>query len=158
MTLSIIKKVAVEVLDNTPNKPFLCLPMSAVFYAVLKDSYKLNPKLVTGDLYYQDQCIFKQEFSINDGDHSSFKLWDGHAWVVIDDMICDLSFFRTLHSDKFNRPTKKNILQTFGEGRGALLIPKANNEIGGLRYFEKEILRDDIATGIIQGAEQLFKK
>ena len=53
-----------DLLKDIPYRPFLCLPMSAILYAILKDNHQIEFRLVTGNLSYNGQYIFKQKFSI----------------------------------------------------------------------------------------------
>ena len=123
---------------NTPYKPFMCLPMSALLYATLKDSLKIDAKLATGNLTYRGEHIFKQDFSISEAKNNTLQDWAGHAWVEIEDLICDLSFFRTLYSVKFTKPFKQKLINDFGEGRGALIASRAEmNSLGLFIIFLK---------------------
>lgn len=156
MDFELIKKEAVEVLKNIPYKPFLCLPMSAAFYAMLKDNHGIEAKLITGNLLFEEQYIFKQDFSINKIDSEKFKEWSGHAWVEIEDYICDLSFFRSLYSERFTKPCKRRLIDIFGQGKRLLIADARDMRQFGLRYQGIDVLKDDVATGIIKGMDQLF--
>lgn len=156
MDQQILKSVVTDVLENTPYQPFLCLPMSAILYTVLKDIHGLDPNLVTGNLLYNGHHIFKQDFSISKAKDREFQYWSGHCWVEVDGLICDLSFFRTLYSDEFNKPFKHKLIEKFGEGKGCLIGPAA--DMPYLIYEPIEYLHDDLATGIIKGFEELLKR
>lgn len=156
MHLSIIQEVTREVLTNTPYKPFLCLPLSALLYSVLRDRYKIQANLVTGDLTFYGQYIFKQDFTLLSGDHSLFKTWAGHAWVEVEEYIIDLSFFRSLYSDQFDMPEKDRLISIFGPSRGAVIIPGPDFKGTGLYYWRKEILRDATVNAILKGARELM--
>ncbi len=160
MNQEALKEVIHGVLDNTAYRPFLCLPMSALLYATLNDNHKAGARLVTGDLHYKDSIIFKQDFKISDAKDNTYQEWAGHAWVELEDIICDLSFFRTLYAQEFTKPCKIDLITQFGEGRGALIGTPGQLEQNGLIYKPKEYLSDEMATGIIQGYEHLlnFKK
>jgi hypothetical protein len=75
----IIHHEAEILLANIPSKPFFCLPLSAMFYALLMDNHQIDAKIVTGNLSYMNDFIFKQDFSLSESDHGKFKLWAGHA-------------------------------------------------------------------------------
>ena len=156
MNFEVIKNEAIEVLKNIPSRPFLCLPMSAVFYAMLKDNQGIECELVTGNLFFKNECIFKQGFSITAVENEKFQEWEGHAWVEIENYICDLSFFRSLYSDRFNKPCKSELINVFGLGRGVLIAPSSDMLRFGLRYHRIETLSDNTATGIIQGMKYLI--
>lgn len=154
----ILKKSMLEILRNTPSMPFLCLPMSAMLYAILNDNHKMNSKIATGDLSYKGQIIFKQDFSISSAPNDAFNEWAGHAWVEIDGLICDLSFFRTLYSSNFTKPCKDDLINFFGEGKGSLAATSQQLSGFGLEYVTKDYLSDDIASGIINGFRTLLEK
>lgn len=154
MDLDLLKNAVTEVLGNTPNRPFTCLPMSAILYAILKDNLGIEAKVTTGNLLYNGQHLFKQDFSITEAKDNELQYWTGHAWVEVEGMICDLSFFRTLYSDTFAKPYKRDLIELFGKGRGCLIAPVAG--VPFLNYEPLEYLHDDIATGIIKGFETLL--
>jgi hypothetical protein len=153
----IIRHTIIGVLKHIEDKPFLCLPLSALLYATLKDEHKLNPKLITGNLLFEDEFIFKQDFSLYKADET-FKKWSGHAWVQIDDVIYDLSFFRTLYSTSFTKPCKNKLLNIFGERRGCLGGTPEQMNLLGLHYVRIDYLSDELATKIIKGIPSLLKK
>jgi len=155
--ITIIQSVALEVLKNIPHRPFFCLPLSALLYANLRDNHSMDVRLVTGNLTYHDSFIFKQDFKISTGDHTKFKLWGGHAWVEFENTIWDLSFFRSLYSEKFNKSYKDELIRLFGMGRGVLAFEGRKIMEVGLEYHPIEILPDHLATGVIQGIPEMLK-
>lgn len=157
MDREILNSIVVEVLKNIPYKPFLCLPLSAMLYAILNDNLKVETKIATGDLLYKGKYIFKQDFSISSAKENIYRDWSGHAWVELDNLICDLSFFRTLYSDKFTKPFKKELIEFFGEGKGCLITTSQQMNLWGLSYEAIDYLSDESATGIIKGYESLIK-
>ena len=157
MNAEILKEVVTDILRNIPYRPFLCLPLSATLYAILKDNYNIDARFVTGDLSYKGGYIFKQDFKISDAKDNTYQDWEGHAWVEIGDLICDLSFFRTLYSDKFTKPFKQELIARFGEGKGCLIATQTQMNLSGLSYCPIDYLSDDQATGIIKGFDSLLK-
>jgi hypothetical protein len=157
LNIQVIQSVAVEVLKNIPQRPFFCLPLSALLYANLTDNHNIDAKLVTGDLTYKGQHIFKQDFKINQTDHSKFKLWAGHAWVEVENTVWDLSFFRSLYTEKFTKPYKNELIKIFGTGRGLLALQGRKMPDHDFEYHPVEFLTDDIATSIIQGIDQMLR-
>jgi len=146
-----------NVLTAIPHRPFLCLPMSATLYAILKDNHNINAEIATGNLIYNGGYIFKHDFKISKAKSNTYQEWTGHAWVEIDDLICDLSIFRTIYSDKFTKPCKRELIDYFGEGRGCLVASRQQLISCGLTYNAIEYLSDDLATGIIKGFDSLLK-
>jgi len=151
-----IENIIIEILENVPPKPFLCLQMSSLLYVKLEDNLKLNPKVITGNLYFNRECIFKQDYSINDKINCSENLildnWTGHCWVELDNTIIDLSIFRTIYSSLFYKSCKTEIINKFGNGRGCLILKK-DNENTGFEYEKIDILDNNIINGILQGAQ-----
>ena len=145
-----------DILKNLPNKPFLCLPLSATLYAILKDHHKIESNFVTGNLLYEGDYIFKQDFSVESTPTEKRQLWAGHAWIELSNQIIDLSFFRTLYSEQFEKPYKENLIQHFGEGRGCLIGSKQQLEADGLTYQTIDYLEDKTATSIINGIQKLL--
>lgn len=156
MDVDLVKEASLFVLKGMPHKPFLCLPLSALLYAVLKDNHGLEPQLVTGDLTFKNDYIFKQDFSVVAEEQPKFKLWAGHAWVELDNHIIDLSFFRTLYSDQFTKSYKEELLEFWGKGRGILITPNREIKEAQMKYHPKDILADDLVTAIIKGMDALI--
>lgn len=146
-----------KILKAIPHRPFLCLPLSATLYAILKDNYNIESQLATGDLLYNGNYIFKHDFSVSNAKHNTYQEWAGHAWVEIENLICDLSLFRTIYSDKFTKPCKQELIDYFGEGVGCLIASREQLSSCGLTYNSVEYLSDDLATGIIQGFDSLLR-
>lgn len=158
MNEQIVQDVVIEILQNTAYEPFLCLPMSAMFYAIMKDRHNIETRITTGNLSFKGNYIFKQDFKISEILYGTFKEWSGHAWVEHDNVIYDLSFFRTLYSDAFTKACKNELIELFGEGKGALIAPSIALEQMGFSYLPLDYPNDDLATGIIKGYGELLKK
>jgi len=148
-----------EIFNNIPSIPFLCLPMSAVLYIKLKENLNLKPKIATGNLYFKKECLFKQDYSIveriNSFNDFIIDDWSGHCWVELDDIIIDISIFRTIYSDKFTKICKTEILNTLGKNKGCLIEKKGNN-LFGFEHQAIEYLNDDIVNGILNGIKYLL--
>ncbi|MDP2206888.1 MAG: hypothetical protein Q8K65_11340 [Alphaproteobacteria bacterium] len=152
-----LKAVVTDILKMMPHAPFLCLQMSSVLYAVLTDKHGIKCSLVTGDLSFGDTVIFKHDFSISGANNESLNLWSGHAWVELDGLIIDLSFFRTIYSNAFTKPCKTELISFFGEGRGCIIAAPEKMLENNLLYTPIEVLTDEDATGIIKGTPRLFQ-
>ncbi len=157
MKEDIIKDVVLDILKNTLYKPFLCLPMSALLYAILKDKHNMSSNLTTGSLSFNREVLFKQDFSISSADKNNLQYWMGHAWVEIDGLIVDLSIFRTIYSPEFTKQSKSELIKTFGEGRGCLIGTQAEMTELGLFYNGIDHLEDEMATQIINGFSKLLE-
>lgn len=157
MDLELLKNVSMDILRIAPQEPFLCVPMSAMLYAILKDKHNIDAKIITGDLSYNGQIIFKQDFSIAEANGKNIiQEWAGHSWVEIGDFICDLSIFRTIYSEKFNLSCKPELIKTFGKGRGVLFSSKTEMEKFNLSYKAIDNLSDDTATAVLHGFKLLL--
>lgn len=157
MKADLLKDTITDILKNVPYKPFLCLPMASILYAILKDNHNIQSKLVTGSLSFKGEIIFKQDFSIANADKDHLQYWSGHAWVEIGDLICDLSIFRTLYSAAFTKNCKSELINNFGEGRGCLIATKDQMLEMGLTYHAIDYLEDKMATQIIKGFSKLLQ-
>jgi hypothetical protein len=155
-TLNTLKSTINETLTNTRYAPFLCLPLSAILYALLKDKHGIESSLVAGSLSFKDTIIFKPDFSISGINNASLQTWAGHAWVELNGFIIDLSLFRTIYSDSFTKPCKDELISKFGLGRGAIIAPHQTMKDDGLLYTPAETLTDDDATGIIKGTQLYY--
>lgn len=150
-----IKQEVVGVLAAFPYKPFLCLPLSAILYALLRGKYNLNAQLLTGNLIYKQTVIFKQDFRIEESVPDQFHLWSGHAWVDLEGVLFDLSFFRTLYSEEFTLPVKQEMVNEFGVGRGALIGSYGQMKSLNLEYEAIDCLSDQTVTAILKGISSL---
>lgn len=84
MNIQILQEVVTDILRNTPYRPFLCLPLSAILYATFKDKYNVNPEFVTGNLFYKKEYIFKRDFSISGSNEKIYQNWVaivGWKWI-----------------------------------------------------------------------------
>jgi hypothetical protein len=129
---------------------------TVVLYAILKDNYHVDARLVTGNLYFKDQYIFKQDFSIAGTQKDRLQEWGGHAWVEVENLILDLSIFRTIYSEQFTKPFKSELMSQFGQGRGCIIGTSVQMKEFGLIYQSMDALKDGIATEIIKGFEKLL--
>ncbi|MBI2274730.1 MAG: hypothetical protein HYU70_13105 [Bacteroidetes bacterium] len=154
---NILTHAVKEVLANIPYRPFFCLPLSAILYIILRDRQKMDVRMVTGNLYYGDDILFKQDFAVESVRDGKFVSWAGHAWVEWRDLILDLSFFRTLYSDQFTKPCKAILIARFGNGKGCLIATKDQLRQLGFRYELIDVLKDETATAIAKGLEELLK-
>ena len=134
-----------------------CLYMSAMLAAMMNDHLPVEIRFVTGSLSVADSKIF---------DHHPIKptlnqktgvigQWDGHAWVEVDDLIIDLSLFRTVFS-KAASPRIQSIFEArFDRGTAYLIGQKHKLIEMGVEYTPFERLSDDNATIFIQNAVRL---
>ena len=82
--------------------------------------------------------------------------WGGHAWVNMDGLIIDLSFFRTLYSKDFKKPFKEELIKYFGENRRAIIGSKERMEYNNLFYASVECLTGEVSEGLKNGTKFLL--
>lgn len=78
------------------------------------------------------------------------QMWDGHAWVMLAGVICDLSIFRSAYATKTLSNLEAFISQQFGEGKGALMCAHDKPPIG-MEFLPKFALSDLQVLEIIDG-------
>ncbi|HEH9441916.1 TPA: hypothetical protein SIA39_003987 [Aeromonas sobria] len=156
----LIQEVSYMAEDITRNfKPVgcSCLYMSAILAAMMHDHLSVETRFVTGSLSIAGCKVFshqpiKQMLTKNS---DLIGLWDGHAWVEVDDLIFDLSIFRTVFSTAVS-PRIQNLFESrFIRGTAYLIGQKHKLEEIGIDYTSLEILSDDDATKFIQSADRM---
>ena len=152
-SLKILAEATHKMLNSFPIKFGSCVMMSVGFIAALEVHYSVKAIAVIGDLNIYNKTIFKCINSIptpkNDENIIDSK-WDGHCWVEVGPIICDLSIFRSAYN--INRPSvlKEYILSNFGAGKGALISP-IHSIPKGMEYIPKFILNEVQIQGILNG-------
>lgn len=148
-----LKEVIEEVLRKLPVKAFNCGLSSALLGAVILDNSSIPVSVICGHLDYFTKRIFTcyilipystENISIN-------EIWDGHCWVEINNLIIDISIFRTVYNGKVPNDLFDKIISQFGKGRGALLgSPKEIQKLG-FNYIPCYGLTQDQISGLIRG-------
>lgn len=122
-----------------------CVLISSAWAGFLSDHCAIPAVVVAGDLTIDGKFVFKYEEALPKPTKTNsviIKSWSGHCWIEIDGVIGDLSIFRTAYAITGPSRLKNFILNTFGQGRGALItglrdLPPA------MIYTPKEVLNDD---------------
>lgn len=126
--------------------------VSAGFTAILK-SKGIPAVVVLGDLLINGQCAFECRGNIPgatyEGEFMEAK-WDGHSWVMLAGVLCDLSIFRSAYATKTPINLKTFISQQFGEGKGALMCPH-DSLPAGMESVPRFALNDIQILGILDG-------
>ena len=134
-----------------------CVMLSGAFVVALSVHYSIPAIAVVGDLMIHGKPVFKCNGNIPMPEKNNEILnttWDGHCWVEIGGVICDLSIFRSAYN--INRPSLLStfITSEFGEGKGAILsAPEALPY--GMEYVPKHVLNDKQLEAIIGGLVSL---
>ncbi|MGZ8916379.1 MAG: hypothetical protein ACXW1Z_25125 [Methylobacter sp.] len=108
---------------------------------------------VLGDLKICDSYIFKCEKNIpleNQKNEIISQNWDGHCWVEVDNIILDLSIFRTAY--RINHPSllKDYLTSKYGEGKGAFVSP-VESLPQELEFVPKFVLNDSQISSVLAG-------
>mgnify|MGYP001119265674 CR=1 FL=1 len=157
------KRATNHVLSIYKPNPFLCTFMSASLLELLEIEFPERTfNIKTGDLYFCSECLFKQDFDLNSqtATHHDEIIanWEGHCWVELENRyIIDISLFRTIYSDKFNKHCKADIISIFGNNRGLLVIDKFDKNIIDnfpFKYIERNVLSDLIINGLLKATEE----
>ena len=144
-----------EVLTRFRYTPGACALMTAMWAAFIRDNTGYPIHAVAGILIIDNQLVFGSNHSTKEIKSAFSGInfdWDGHCWIVLGNLIGDVSLFRTAYSDKSPFVLKKNILSEFGEGRGLFLCPSENIVRTGIYYDPKYVLTDNDITGLIKDA------
>ena len=148
----VIVSAARQTLDSIPPSFGSCVMVSAGFTAILK-SKGIPAVVVLGDLLINGQYAFECRGNIPgatyEGEFVEAK-WDGHAWVMLAGVLCDLSIFRSAYATKTPSNLKTFISQQFGEGKGALMCPHNSLPVG-IEFVPKFALNDAQILGILDG-------
>ncbi|BEO32545.1 hypothetical protein SMQE01_13100 [Serratia marcescens] len=146
-----INEIMKEVLGITNKKEGVCLYMGALLFAQIHDNFELKPRFVTGSLTLYDRLVFahkpiKPVFSAG----SDFSgIWDGHAWVEVDDYIFDASIFWTIYSSNTPEELQSLFNLAFNGKRDYLIGSRTLLEKSGVVYKAFEELSDGDATILI---------
>ena len=142
-----------KTLENVPPSFGSCVMVSAGLVSILKTDYSIPAIAVLGDLKIKNKTIFKCNNNIateNKTNEPIVQNWDGHCWVEVAGIICDLSIFRTAY--RLNKPSilKDYILKNFGMGKGALVstveaLPK------DIEFAPKFILNNQQVSAVLAG-------
>jgi hypothetical protein len=134
-----------------------CLYMSALLAAMMNDQFSVETRFVTGSLSVAGYTIFAHNPIKPKLTKKSdvIEQWDGHAWVELDDLIFDLSVFRTVFSTASTSRIQSLFEARFDRG-SAYLVGQKNKLIEmGVVYTPLELLSDDDATIFIQNADRM---
>lgn len=130
-----------------------CVMLSGALVAALAAHYSIPAIAVIGDLSIQGHKIFKCNGNIplpQNNDEILNTSWDGHCWVEIGGVICDLSIFRSAYNTRKPSILKNYISSHYGEGKGAILSPP-ELLLPDMEYEPKYVLTDKHLEAIING-------
>ena len=95
--LDFLKLASEEVLKNIPSTAFNCVMLSGILGAHIMDNSDIPVSVIYGHLDYSSRRIFccKEPIPYSTENDIINKSWDGHCWIEINDLIIDISIFRT---------------------------------------------------------------
>jgi hypothetical protein len=139
-----LQEIGVEVLRAFKPVPGACVMMSAMYAARLKAVTGAPVHTVAGSLAVGREPVFGHGKSFDGRTvfSQSHPSWDGHAWVMLGDMIADVSLFRTAYSRKSPPLLAAHVRREFGEGRGLLIVRWGDAPKSGLRYSPQYVLTE----------------
>lgn len=147
-----IQEMVISVLNVTKKKEYSCLYMSALLFAQINDNLPISPKFVAGSLTLRNELIFSH-YPILPALRSNLdfsELWNGHAWVEVEDLIFDPSIFFTIYSPSTPKHLQNKFEKTFNGKHDYLIGNRAKLEESGIIYKIYEDLSDDDATVLIR--------
>lgn len=147
-----ISKASLTVLTDIPRRFGMCTIMSAYLCALLTDDFKLPAITVAGDLIIQDIPAFQTDKRIQTSENQDDIIiddWQGHCWVEVGGLICDVSISRTADLAPDGSNLKAFVHSKFGKGRGLVAFPVENAYNEGMIYSPKEVLSDAVITAIL---------
>ncbi|MGN0923273.1 hypothetical protein [Ectopseudomonas mendocina] len=150
--LELIAETATRTLASIPRAAGHCVMISAGFVAALRAS-EVPAVVILGDLLIDGKHVFRCYDNLPRPTHDDEIVdatWDGHAWVMIGESICDLSIFRTAYELAQPNRLSDYILRYFGTGKGAFMC-YPHQLPPGMEFVPKFALTDDQIYGLLEG-------
>lgn len=149
--LKLIAETATRTLASIPRAAGHCVMIIAGFVAALRAS-DVPAVVILGDLLIDGKHVFRCYDNLPRPTHDEIidTTWDGHAWVMIGESICDLSIFRTAYELAQPNRLSDYILKYFGAGKGAFMC-YPNQLPPGMEFVPKFALTDDQIYGLLEG-------
>ncbi len=151
----IFKEKGIEILKHYPPLPFNCAYMSAIWVELARKN-GLSAYLVAGTLDLHGRRVFDYENTVENT--SIIKEWNGHCWVMSNNMIGDASLFRTAYADSSPKWLQESIINSFGRGRGLVIGTHENLSEDGLIYSPKYVFTDIQLDGLLNSADIIMRE
>ena len=146
-----------ELFQHFPPTPGACMVMSALYSVLLEKSVSQKAYVTIGSLYVGDVRVFGEDGEIDGKRFSqSSPSWDGHAWVMLGDLIADASLFRTARSGKGHPVLGPHVQKEFGPTAALMICKAADTELSGLRYEARYVLTQQQVDSLARGAMKLI--
>jgi len=156
----LISKAVQETLASIPPSFGSCVMISSGLVSILRSQYSIPAIAVLGTLNINGSTVFECKENIplfNNDEEAIESIWDGHCWVEIDGVICDLSIFRSAYRINSSSVLYKYIQSNFGEGKGAI-VSSVKDLPRGLEFQPKFVLNNNQIMAVLSGlAEQQSK-
>ena len=156
--ITFLKTCMKEVLTIIPPDAYNCANLSSLLGAVIVDHSKIPIAIMTDHLDYKGSRVFNCEKPISiKTTNTKETLWKGHCWIEFGQYILDISIFRTVYySENFPPLIKRDIINKYGEGKGAIMIPKDAIEEYGFEYTPCFALNNEQINGLVQGTKEKY--
>ena len=157
--IDVLSEPVQSTLASVPPTFGSCVMISTGLAAALQTHYSIPAIVVLGTLSINGSSVFECKENIplsNDKETIKESNWDGHCWVEIDGIICDLSIFRSAYRVSNKSVLNSYIRSNFGKGKGAILsriecLPK------GLEFIPKFVLNDNQISAVLAGLSEQCK-
>lgn len=149
------------VLQSFPPGPGECALMSAMWTALIRDITDFPVHAVAGRLYVDGNVVFGGESDPNTAAQAFTGTnldWDGHVWVAFGSIIADPSVFRTAYAERAPRILAKQVLDSFGPGRGLFAMPAETTKTFGFEYEQFFVLTDQQVSQLLRGAAKVIEE
>lgn len=156
--LAFIKEAVIEVLKIVPANAFNCAMLSGLLGAVISGHSNIPVSVIAGHLDYSSRRLFNclRPFPYATDKKVINEEWDGHCWVELNNLIIDISIFRTIYYGQVPEDLYNQIVTKFGEGRGALLCSANEMMNQGFNYIPCYSLTNDQISGLVLGAKTIL--
>ncbi len=149
----ILRECCAQVMQVFPPQPYCCAYLSALLVEITRGK-GMQAYLAAGTLDFKNKRLFDYDHSVENT--NLVTKWNGHCWAVLNNAICDVSFFRTAYSDQSPTWLKELVSNNFGAGCGALLASNLEMDSFDLHYSPKYIFDDDRLDGLLNSAEKII--
>ena len=154
--VSFLKEAINGVLSIMPTDAFSCATLSGLLGAYINDHSNIPVSVISGHLDYSSKRIFNcyKPIPYSTDKEEINEIWDGHCWVELNNLIVDISIFRTIYYGQVPRDLHENIVNKFGKGRGALVGTIRDIQKNDFVYTPCYCLTQDQISGLVRGAEK----
>ncbi|MEQ3442626.1 hypothetical protein ABMY47_13795 [Pseudoalteromonas sp. BZP1] len=149
--------MAESITENFKSVEGSCLYMSSLLFSMINEHLPVEAFLVTGSLSVGGYKVFthspiKPQLTQKSG---VIGQWNGHAWVEVEDIIFDLSIFRTVFAPSTSDHIQRTFEDRFNRDTAYLVGQKSKLIEMGIEYRPLEQLFEDDATIFIQSSEKM---